>query len=212
MISLRMIFAGCALAALTACGSVDTATRNTPAPTGLDALQAESVQPKNYNVVDYSVRVPSNLTISEANSYYPVADIVWRGDALGDRHMQVAKIFQDSLERAIPNVEGEIPVKVIIDLRRFHSLTERARYTVGGVHNMEFYVSVVNVKTGQVLENRRLVESNLPALGGAAAVAADARGMTQKVRVMDHLTNALARELGARPASDRVDVIELTRG
>jgi len=77
---------------------------------------------------------------------------------------------------------------------------------------MEFYVSVVNVKTGQVLENRRLVESNLPALGGAAAVAADARGMTQKVRVMDHLTNALARELGARPASDRVDVIELTRG
>jgi len=77
---------------------------HTEAPTGLDALQAESVQPKNYNVVDYSVRVPSNLTISEANSYYPVADIVWRGDALGDRHMQVAKIFQDSLERAIPNV------------------------------------------------------------------------------------------------------------
>ena len=33
------------------------------------------------------VEVPRTLSVSEANSYYPSGDIVWREDPLGDRHV-----------------------------------------------------------------------------------------------------------------------------
>ena len=211
MKTIRMIIAGAALMGVTACANTDTATRNAPAPSQLNALQAEQVVPKNYKVVDYSVRVPAELSVSEANVFYPVADIVWRGDAAGDRHMQVARLFQTSLERSMPWVQGQVPVKANIELRRFHSLTERARYSVGGVHNMIFDMEIVNAETGQVIEPMHRMQIDLPALGGAAAVAADARGNTQKKRVTEHLTQVFAKEFGATPIRKQSEAVELKR-
>lgn len=31
----------------------------------------------------------SDLSVSESNSYYPNADVVWRGDPIGDRIQQI---------------------------------------------------------------------------------------------------------------------------
>jgi hypothetical protein len=211
MKTIRMIIAGAALLGVTACANTDTATRNAPAPTQLNAIQMQQVQPKNYKVVDYNVRVPANLRVSEANTYYPVADIVWRDDPAGDRHMQVARIIQTSLECTMPLVQGERPVKVNLELQRFHSLTEKARYTVGGVHYIVINMEVVDAQTGQIIEPMHRIEANLPALGGAAAVAADACGNTQKKRVTEFLAQTFAREFGATPIRSASQSVELSR-
>jgi hypothetical protein len=38
---------------------------------------------------------------------------------------------------------------------RFHALTERARYTIGGQHEIEFVYSVRHAETGAILSGRR---------------------------------------------------------
>ena len=38
-----------------------------------------------YDVAEVKIVVPQTLRVSEANSYRPNADIVWRGDPPGDR-------------------------------------------------------------------------------------------------------------------------------
>lgn len=211
MKTLKYIIVGAGLLMLTACGAVETTTRNAPAPSGLDTLQNTQVVATNYKVVDYVVRVPAGLRVSEANSYYPVADIVWRGDPLGDRHTQVAHLFQNALEDAMPSMKGTQPVKLVVELQRFHSLTERARYTVGGVHNMIWNMEIQDAKTGTVLKPMHRVESNLPALGGASAIAADSRGITQKSRINEHLTQYFARNFGAIPQRTLVEPVEISR-
>jgi len=111
----------------------------------------------------------------------------------------------------MPLVQGQVPVKANINLHRFHSLTERARYTVGGVHNLEFDLEIVNAQTGQVIVPNRRMEANLPAYGGAAAVAADARGNSQKKRITENLTKVLAKTFGAKPLRSTSQSVEITR-
>ncbi|WP_420863286.1 DUF6778 family protein [Algirhabdus cladophorae] len=209
---IKTILLGAGLLMLTACGAIETTTRNAPTPSGLNTLQSTPA-PKatSYKVVDYTLRVPATLSVSEANTYYPVADIVWRGDPMGDRHLQVARMFQTSLETAMPSMKGTQDVKLTIELVRFHSLTERARYTVGGVHNMVWNMEIRDAATGVVLQPMQRVETNLPALGGAAAIAADTRGNTQKRRVLEHLTQHFARDFGAIPQRTLAETVEISR-
>ena len=44
--------------------------------------------------------MPRSLKVSEANTFKPRADIVWRGEALGDRYQQVEAIFADAMTAA----------------------------------------------------------------------------------------------------------------
>ena len=50
-----------------------------------------------YDVVTVSVTVPDYLVSTEADTYKPVADIVWHEDPIGDRHDQAQKILSDAL-------------------------------------------------------------------------------------------------------------------
>ena len=52
-----------------------------------------------------------------------------------------------------------------------------------------------NALTGEILEQRRRVNGDFPALGGYAALAADNQGQGQKVRITAHLTNLFVQEL-----------------
>jgi hypothetical protein len=193
--------------AVSACSSFEGPTRNAPmqAPTlGVAATQA---QPRDYRLEDVRFAAPADLTVSEANSFYPLADIVWRGDPLGDRKAQIADIFETAITRGADGLDGETPIVVDIELARFHSLTERTRYTIGGTHSIKFDLTIRDAETGAVLEPTRRIDADLPALGGQAAVRAEQRGETQKVRILAHLS-ALFRETltggpgpGATPAS-----------
>ena len=84
---------------------------------------------------------------------------------------------------------------VDVELVRFHSLTERTRYSVGGVHSIKFDLTVLDAATGEVLEATRRINGDLPALGGYAALAADNAGQGQKVRITAHLVQLFTNEL-----------------
>ncbi len=153
---------------------------------------------RDYEIVDVRVNVPESLTVSEANSLIPQADIVWHGDPYGDRRAQIATVIRDGMMAGAQKLEGARPVIVEIEVVRFHALTPRARYTVGGNHNIDFWMTVRDAETGEVLEPRRFVDTDLPAYGGMAAVAAEARGETQKVRIEAFMAEVLQQELGVQ--------------
>lgn len=148
-----------------------------------------------FKVVDYEIKVPQDLTVSEANLFYPVADIVWRGDPPGNRKAQVGAIFHDSLKRALPHVQGPRPVRVEIVVSRFHSVTEKTRYTVGGLHSIGFSIMVQDHQTGRTIVPLRHIRTDLEAFGGKRAVTAEREGHTMKARIEAHLVNVLAQQL-----------------
>lgn len=193
---------------LSACANVDTASRNAP----IDLPQLAAPVAQSVTVADYNIKVSRKLRVSEANVYYPLGDIVWRGDAIGDRHAQVAQIFQTSVERVqAQNVGGALPVIVDIDVKRFHALTEKTRYTVGGVHSITFDLTVRNPTTGAILVPTREISADLRGFGGSKAIQAEHQGRGQKVRITQHLANVIEKEL-ATPGSVGTAVTELVDG
>ncbi len=193
----NIVLVGAAILALGACAQPSVVSRAAdPGMALLSEGAGEAALAPGYKVVDVRVSVPESLSVSEANSLIPRADIVWRGDPYGDRRAQVAKVLHDGMMAGAESLQGEREVIVEIELIRFHALTERARYTVGGNHNIDFWMQVVDAETGEVIEPRRLLDTDLPALGGMAAVAAEARGETQKVRIEAFLAQVIRDELG----------------
>jgi hypothetical protein len=151
---------------------------------------------RDYDVVSLSVTVPRDLVVSEENVFYPAADIVWRGDPFGDRYAQVQRLFEDGMRAGARTLDGTRPVNVEVEVRRFHSLTEKARFTVGGVHSIRFLITVTDARTGEIVEGPRFVSADRDALGGQRAIEAEQAGRTERVMVLNHLAGVAVRELG----------------
>ncbi|WP_439521909.1 DUF6778 family protein [Marivita sp.] len=191
MTSLFKMLAGLILAVtLTACGATPSATRSAMPDDTLPGFVLPDVR-----VASYSVTVPESLKVSERNLYYPHGDIVWRGDPRGDRHQQVKAIFEAGLRNAAPIVDGARAVRLDVQVVRFHALSEKARYSVGGVHDIDFKYRLMDVQTGMQIGQTKDVSADLEALAGQTAMAADARGETQKARIIAHLTRVFVEEL-----------------
>lgn len=164
------------------------------------------------NVVRYDVLVPRDLTTSEAHQYYPLVDIVWREDPPGDRHAQVEQLVRNALGWGLAAFNKGQDVVVSAQVTKFHALSQKARYSVGGVHTLRFILTVSDAKTGGTIAGPLYVNADLRALGGARAVAAEAQGWTQKARITQHLAgtvqqvllqNGLGQAIGAPVADDR---------
>jgi hypothetical protein len=151
-----------------------------------------------YDVEDITVIVPRELVVSEANSFRPKADIVWRGEPIGDRHAQVEAILTEAMVEGTAMMTTGPKVDIEITLVRFHCLTERTRYTIGGLHAMQFDLTVRDAETGIIIDGPRRVIADVKASGGAKAIAEDAAGLTQRVVVSDRLARAIRFEL-SRP-------------
>lgn len=204
MPSPRILFALPLLAALAACVSPDPASRaavvvspQQPASIGLDATSPRKVLKAQYDVQQVAISVPRSLRVSEANVFYPIADVVWRGEPRGDRYAQVERIFQEAAAQATVSMTEGRKVNVSIEITRFHCLTEKTRYTVGGTHALDFMMTVTDAVTGQVIDGPRAVVGDIKASGGAHAIAEDQMGRTQRVVVVSRLTEVLRRELSA---------------
>lgn len=141
------------------------------------------------------VNVPETLKVSEANSYYPSGDIVWRGDPAGDRHAQVRAIFEEAMSRGTDDMKNGIPAVLDIEVVRFHAQSEKTRYSVGGVHDLTFALTLRNPETGAALVPTRRIKADLKGYGGSMAIAAEQRGETAKVRITDHLAKVVRQEL-----------------
>lgn len=170
----------------------DTVTRAAASDTGTLNI-APGTSPVRVNSV--TVVVPRSLKVSERNSYLPRGDIVWREDPIGDRHAQVQKIVQDAMVRGVSALNGPVSVDLEIVVSRFHALTEKARYTTGGVHAITFDVILKDPATGAQLTPPRTVRADLEEFGGQQAIIAMAQGQTQKVRITDHLAWVIQQEL-----------------
>ncbi|MRU16890.1 hypothetical protein FDP25_15720 [Roseovarius sp. A21] len=188
---IRMIAAMMLGLAVSACGSVETATRNAP----LDAPEL-APSPVSFNVQAVRVSVPETLKVSEANRYYPGGDIVWREDPVGDRHAQVKAIVQAGITKGVNAMEpGTVPVIMDVEVTRFHALTEKARYTIGGVHAIQFKMQLRNPETGQAYGKPHFVKADFKAFGGTRAIEAEREGITQKYRITEHLAKVIETEL-----------------
>lgn len=195
---------------LSACGGTDVASRNAPLNTDVPFASAPGPQriilTSRYNVSEIRIDVPRSLKVSEANMFYPHADIVWRGEPRGDRHSQIHSIFTDAFGMGTANMKSGSEVIVEATVSRFHGVTEKTRYTFGGVFNMQFVLIVRDAKTGLVLEGPRPITVDVAAAGGSAAIQEEQAGRTQRVVVIEALREGIRREL-----SDQLQEIPMSR-
>lgn len=156
---------------------------------------------RSWRVTDVRVSVPQSLSVSEAKSLLPDADIVWREDPPGDRRAQVASIMRNAALRGASGLRGARPVVIELTMTRFHALTFEAetRLSNAGVHNIDFIATVVDAATGAVLAGPEPIEASLPALSGAEMRAARARGESQKSQISANVARTIAGWLGTGP-------------
>jgi hypothetical protein len=177
---------------VTACASTEAVTSNETLRTAPQTI--EQTQPA-YKVQQLSVTVPTELSVSEANVYVPRADIVWREDPLGDRKQQVQAILANAIVQGVSKVEEGHPVTMSVRVNMFHALSEKARYTVGGRHNINFDYVLRDAETGATITEVKNVDAKFKAYGGSKAIAAMAHGETQKVRITKHIENLMYLEM-----------------
>lgn len=191
------------VALLAACAGGEPVTRSTGGgPVGFAAITEAApgsamFQPL-YDVREVRVTVPGTLVVSEANLFYPVADIVWRGEPRGDRHEQVRQIVTEAFGFGTAGMRQGPGVIVEAQVRRFHALTEKTRYTTGGVHAIRFDLTVRDAQTGAILDGPRFVIADVNAAGGRRAIEEDQQGRTQRVVIVEHLAQVIRRELSRR--------------
>lgn len=152
-----------------------------------------------YDVMDVEITVPMTLAVSEANLFYPKADIVWRGEPVGDRYAQVKAVLDEGITAGVANMNSGPKVVLAVTLERFHALTEKARFSVGGVHDIVLSIVVRDAATGSVLEGPRRIEVAIRASGGDQAIAEDAAGNTQRAVIVAGLAEAMKRDLAVVP-------------
>lgn len=154
----------------------------------------------NWRVVDVQATVPRTLTTSTANTQMPNVDLIWREDGAGDVYAQIETIMEEAMQQAVvrfhPSVKGSRPVIVRTEQVQFHSLTERARSNIGGIHNVDFILTVVDANTGALLAGPAVIEADVTAFGGSEAAAAVAVGQTMRVRIIQHVSDVIATYLG----------------
>ena len=181
----RSFLATVPFALLAACGPAVFGGSGTPRPE----------MSRSYSLRSLQFGVLSDLVVSEDESYYPIADIVWRGDPRGARIPQIASMFQTAFDRNKPDMRGDTPIDLEITLVRFHAVTDLTRLTVGGVYNIIFDMTVRDARDGSIIEPTRRVEGNLDAPGGRRGQLLIEQGLTQRVRVTDFLTVFLRQQL-----------------
>lgn len=154
-----------------------------------------------WRLAEVRVAVPKSLTVSEAETLLPNADIVWREDPLGDRYAQVAVIMKNAITTGAQGLRGSRRVIIDVTVTRFHALTFRAEQSNSdwGVHNIKFDARVLDASTGEVLLDTVTIRAELPALSGAAMREARANGKTQKSMISAHVARTVAGWLGTGP-------------
>lgn len=192
--TIRILVLCAAALGLSACGGVVSRSAS-DAQLSIATKSGPTVMVPKYDVQQVNVTVPEKLRVSEANVFYPIADIVWRGEPMANRHNQVRAIVSEGIGRGVAAMHNGRPVAVDVEVTRFHSLTEKTRYTFGGVHSVKFLLTVRDLTTGGVIDGPRPVVADVKGSGGAQAIAEEQMGRTMRVVITEHLASVIAREL-----------------
>ncbi len=161
----------------------------------------------NWRLAGVKVIVPETLTVSERDTYAPEADIVWHGDPLlpgTTRQQQIAAIVKSGITDAAKRLHGSRPVILQATVTQFHAITPVARESIGGMHNVDFTLNVLDARTGALIIGPVTIEADEVALSGAEAYAAADRGETQKVRIRNRIFRVVATWLGVAGEGEQV--------
>ena len=154
----------------------------------------------NWRVVDVQASVPRTLTTTDRNGQMPNVDLIWTEEGGGDIYAQIEAIMEDSMaaaaSRFITSVKGSRPVIIRTEQTQFHSLTQQARSNIGGIHNVDFILTVVDANTGELLAGPAVIEADVKAFGGAQAEALVAEGQTMRVRIVERVSQVISTYLG----------------
>ena len=107
-----------------------------------------------------------------------------------------ADIIDAAATRAVAGLEAGPGIYLDIEVKRFHALSQKARATVGGVHNILMEVSIRHGETNEILVDPFPVHIKLKEFGGQKAIEAEMRGETQKVRISREITGVVQKYLG----------------
>ncbi len=171
----------------------------------------------NWRVVDVQATVPRTLTTTDRNGQMPNVDLIWTEEGQGDTYAQIEAIMEDSMAKAASRlrstVKGSRPVIIRTEQLQFHSLTQRARSNIGGIHNVDFMLTVVDANTGAVLAGPAKIEADVTAFGGRQAEEAVAQGQTMRVRIVNRVSDVIATYLGVDGADSvvRGRIVEIGR-
>jgi len=160
---------------------------------------------KSWHVHGVQVAIPPELTVSNANTYAPNADIVWHGDLeAGNRRQQVASILRDGITKGSSALSGPRGIRILAELEHFHAVTPAAvARAPAAVHNIAFLVQVVDDQSGAALTTPVRIQADLEAYVGAAAMTAAIQGQSQRVRIVDHIAQVTRGWLGDGPDQRR---------
>lgn len=165
---------------------------------GLTRSPVDVTQLPAMRVAAFQVTVPETLTVSEDNSLDPPEKIVWRGDPYGPRHAQVKAVMETGIRKGTKDLSGDLPVRLDIVVQRFHSQTQKVRYSYGGKYEIEYDLTVLNANTGEVIVPPYRVYAEINAPGGVAALAADQAGRTEKMDNINLIARSIHRQLTGR--------------
>ena len=166
---------------------------------GLDPLVT-----RDWRASDVLVSVPTKLSVSHSNTFAPNADIVWHGEPYGDRRSQVSAILDEGISLGAQPLKGKRDVTIAATLAHFHAVTPAAvARAPAAVHNISFYVQVLDSEDGMALTERQFIQADLEANVGAAAVAAAIEGRDQRTRIVQHLARVTRGWLGYGPDQRR---------
>ncbi|MCY4336469.1 MAG: hypothetical protein OXC60_17580 [Litoreibacter sp.] len=182
--------AGLALLALGACSGTwktDYSEALSPAVT------------KGWRVSNVQVVIPDDLTTSDQNSYAPNFDIVWHGEAAGDRRSQVKRLLEEGVTEGAKGLRGRKPVTLQLVLAQFHAVTPIAvQRAPEAVHDIRYTMTVFD-SAGNRLTEPEFISADLPAFVGQQAFVSAQQGQTQRVRIREHLAKVTAGYLGIGP-------------
>lgn len=180
-----------ALAALAGCSGTFRTYYPDPVP---------AAQSATWRLSSVNVTAPRALTVSEVETYFPQADIVWREDPAGNRYEQVEAIMRNAITTGARGLRGSRPVTIDVTMTRFHAMTFVAETKApGGVHNIDFTLQVRDARTGAVLFGPEPVEASFPAMTGEQMARARLAGQSQKSQITAHVAQTIRGLLGLGP-------------
>lgn len=192
----RILASLLALAALSACTGATQASYEVAAETRASGTGASAAAESPYSVRAVRVEVPDTLTASDANEIKPRVDIVWHGDPEGDRYEQVDRIMTAALEQGVASMRGPKPVVLDVTVTRFHAVTPRTRErNPFGEHEIAYTYQLHDARTGTPVGEARSFNGSFRSYYGTQARQAEARGVTQKVRITNFVAQGIAEEM-----------------
>lgn len=170
---------------------------------------AQKVLMGHYVIKDVQVTVPQMLQVSEIKDDR-VADIVWQGEPMGNRHRQVSAMLSDAMQLVAAEMTDGPDVIVRIDVTRFYAGGEvprsvgKPRPKGGSTSSVYFTLSVIDEVTGEVLESPRAIVADISAGRAARAVGRTPRGGPARDDVIAALAQVLRRELSVEVDAEMI--------